>query len=127
MKTKATGLRVIALAFAIGAIGAIAQQNQVQAPMAAGMKMDDMADHKQMMAMHEQMMAEMQAMDAKMDQKVAAMNASKGNAKTNAIADVINEMVSQQKQMAAKMAGMHGQMMEHMEHPDGAMKGMEKK
>ena len=43
----------------------------------------------QMMAMHEQMMAD--------------MNAAKGTAKTNAIAAVINEMVSQQKQMMAKM------------------------
>jgi hypothetical protein len=53
------------------------------------------------------------------------MNAAKGAAKTNAIADVINEMVSQQKQMMARMATIHGQMMEHMAHPDGPMKGMD--
>ena len=89
-------------------------------------KMAGMGDQSmQMMAMHEQMMADMKAMDAKMDLKVAAMNAAKGPAKTNAIAAVINEMVSQQKQMMAKMATMHGQMMEHMAHPDGPMKGMD--
>jgi hypothetical protein len=75
--------------------------------------------------MHEQMMADMKASGAKMDLKVAAMNAAKGAAKTDAIAAVINEMVSQQKEMMAKMATMHGQMMGHMAHPDGQMKGMD--
>jgi hypothetical protein len=71
------------------------------------------------------MMTDMKAMDAKIDLKVAAMNAAKGTAKTDAIAAVINEMVLQQKQMMEKMATMHGQMMEHMAHPDGPMKGMD--
>jgi hypothetical protein len=71
------------------------------------------------------MMTDMKAMDAKIDLKVAAMNAAKGTAKTDAIAAVINEMVLQQKQMMEKMATMHGQMMEHMAHADGPMKGLD--
>src|SRR5689334_10307786 len=62
-----------------------------------------MSGNPQMMAMHNQMMADMKAMDASLDQKVAAMNAAKGRAKVDAMAAVINEMVSQHKQMMAKM------------------------
>jgi outer membrane protein TolC len=58
--------------------------------------------------------AERKAMDASLDLKVAAMNAAKGRAKIDATAAVINEMVSQQKQMMAKMMGMHEQMMKGM-------------
>ena len=128
MNLNVKSLRVIALAVVIGTTSALAQQ-AVAPPPHSEMKSGELAgmggQSMQMMAMHEQMMADMKAMDAKMDLKVAAMNAAKGPAKTNAIAAVINEMVSQQKQMMAKMATMHGQMMEHMAHPDGPMKGMD--
>jgi hypothetical protein len=120
--------RVIAFAVVIGTTSALAQQTAAPPPHSEMMsgKMAGMGDQSmQMMAMHEQMMADMKAMDAKMDLKVAAMNAARGTAKTNAIAAVINEMVLQQKQMMAKMSTMHGQMMEHMAHPDGPMKGMD--
>ena len=112
----------------IGTTSAFAQQAVAPPPHSKMMsgKMAGKGDQSmQMMAMHEQMMADMKAMDAKMDVKVAAMNAAKGSAKTDAIAAVINEMVSQQKQMMAKMATMHSQMMEHMAHPDAPMKGMD--
>jgi len=69
---------------------------------------------QQMMAMHNQMMADMKTMDTQLDQKVAAMNAAKGNAKIDAMAAVINEMVAQRKQMMAKMSSMQSQMMAHM-------------
>ncbi len=124
MNLNVKSLRAIGLAFAIGTTGALAQETTAPPPhseMMAGMG----AKQMQMMAMHEQMMADMKAMDAKMDVKVADMNAAKGTAKTNAIAVVINEMGSQQKQMMAKMAIMHAQMMENMAHPDGSMKGMD--
>ena len=128
MNLNVKSLRVIVLAVVIGTTSALAQQ-AVAPPPHSEMKSGELAgmggQSMQMMAMHEQMMADMKAMDAKMDLKVAAMNAAKGPAKTNAIAAVINEMVSQQKQMMAKMATMHGQMMEHMAHPDGPMKGMD--
>jgi hypothetical protein len=121
-------LQAIGLAVVFGTAGALAQVGTPPpqyGEMTSG-KMAGMGDQKmQMMAMHEQMMADTKAMDAKMDLKVAEMNAAKGAPKTNAIAAVINEMVSQQKQMMARMATIHGQMMEHMAHPDGPMKGMD--
>jgi hypothetical protein len=128
MNLNVKSLRVIALAAAIATTGALAQEPVAPAPHRETMsgKMAGMADQSmQMMAMHEQMMVDMKAMDAKMDLKVAAMNAAKGAAKTNAIAAVINEMVSQQKQMMARMATMHSQMMEHMASPGGPVKGMD--
>jgi 2-polyprenyl-3-methyl-5-hydroxy-6-metoxy-1,4-benzoquinol methylase len=89
-------------------------------------KMAGMGDQStKMMAMREKMMADMKANDARMDLKVAAMNAAEGTAKTDAIAAVINEMVSQQKQMMTNMDTMCKQMMEHMAHPDVPMKGMD--
>lgn len=119
-------LRAVALATALGVSGARAQQTEVKPAMHSGDAHSAMmADQKKMGAMHEEMMADMKAMDARLDAKVATMNAAKGMAKTNATADVVNEMVLQQKQMMAKMADMHNKMMENMAHPDGAMKGME--
>jgi hypothetical protein len=127
MKLNLKSLLVVAFAAVLGTASAIAQQAAVPPPHGeTSGKMAGMGDQgMQMMAMHEQMMADMKASGAKMDLKVAAMNAAKGAAKTDAIAAVINEMVSQQKEMMAKMATMHGQMMGHMAHPDGQMKGMD--
>jgi hypothetical protein len=67
--------------------------------------------HKGMAAHHDKMMAEMKAADAKLDALVAKMNAAKGNAKVEAMAGVINEMVSQRKMMRGQMQMMHEQMM----------------
>ena len=78
-----------AFAAALMAHGALAQENESKAGMPQG--------HMQMMAMHNQMMAEMKAMDANLDRKVTAMNAAKGRDKVDAMAAVINEMVSQHK------------------------------
>jgi len=64
--------------------------------------------------MHTQMMAEMKAMDSSLDQKVAAMNGAKGNAKVDAMAAVINEMATHRTQMTARMSGMQDHSMAHM-------------
>lgn len=120
MKLNVKVLTLIALAAALGTTGALAQQNQPKPAKPSGgaqsaMMGGKMADQcKQMMAMHNQMMADMKAMDASLDQKVAAMNAAKGNAKVDAMAAAINEMASQRKQMMAKMTSMRDQMMAHM-------------
>lgn len=108
-------LAAVALAAALMASGAFAQESEPKAGMQPG--------NMQMMAMHNQMMAEMKAMDASLDLKVAAMNAAKGRAKVDAMAAVINEMVSQHKQMMAKMMGMHEPMMTGVKD----MKGMDDK
>jgi len=120
MKLNVKALPLIALAAALCTAGALAQQNQPKPAKPSGgaqsaVMSGKMADQcKQMMAMHNQMMADMKAMDASLDQKVAAMNAAKGNAKVDATAAVINEMASQRKQMMAKMTSMQDQMMTHM-------------
>jgi len=54
---------------------------------------------------------------------VAAMNAAKGRDKVDSMAAVINEMVSQHKQMMAKMMGMHEPVMKDMKDMKD-MKGM---
>lgn len=72
------------------------------------------AECKEMMAKHQQMMAGMKAMDSRLDQKLAAMNAATGQAKVNAMAEVINEMVKQRRDRQEKMMAMHSGMMSHM-------------
>ena len=64
-----------------------------------------------MMKMHEQMMAEMKVGDAKLDALVKDMNAAAGDAKVNAVAAVVNELVRQHKAMHGHMGQMHEQMM----------------
>ena len=64
-----------------------------------------------MMKMHEKMMTEMHAADGRLDALVKTMNAAAGDAKTNAIAAVVSELVAQHKQMHTHMTEMHQQMM----------------
>lgn len=120
VRTTSRIIPVLALAAALAASGAFAQQSQPKAGKQpgsgqTGMMSGNMGDRcKQMMAMHSQMMADMKAMDASLDQKVIAMNAARGNAKVDAMAAVINEMATQRKQMVAKMSSMPDKMMAHM-------------
>lgn len=135
MKVKTTSrlVPVLALAAALTTSGGLAQQIPPKAGKQpgsgqSGMMSGNMGDHcKQMMTMHNQMMADMKAMDAGLDQRVAAMNAAKGNAKVDAMAAVINEMATQRKQMMAKTSSMRDQMMahmgEHMAQPGGTGMG----
>jgi hypothetical protein len=64
-----------------------------------------------MMKMHEQMMAEMTANRARLDTVVQQMNSASGNAKVDAIAVVVTELVRQQNTMQDRMGQMHEQMM----------------
>jgi hypothetical protein len=120
VKTISRILAVLALAAAVTATGVHAQQGQPKTGNQpgsgqSGMMSGNMGDRcKQMMTMHNQTMADMKALDASLDEKVAAMNTAKGNAKVDAMAAVINEMASQRKQMMAKMSSMRDQMMAHM-------------
>lgn len=81
-----------------------------------------------MMAKKQAMTAEMNAMDTQLDSLVAAMNAAKGNKRVDAVAAVVNELVTQRKAMRNEMATMEpmmmGHMMEHMRM--GMMEGMTK-
>lgn len=75
----------------------------------------------EMMKMHEQMMSEMKATDAKLDALAKGMNTATGNAKVNAVAAVVNELVTQHKAMRAHMDGMGQQMMQMMMGGRGGM------
>jgi len=72
------------------------------------------AECKNLMARRQQMMADMKAMDARLDEKLAIMNAAGGQAKVNAMADVITEMVTQRRERQQKMMAMQSRMMSHM-------------
>jgi hypothetical protein len=63
-----------------------------------------------MMKMHEQM--QMKAGDAKLDALVRGMNATTGNAKSDAAATVVNELVRQHRAKHEHMGRMHQQMMD---------------
>ena len=94
-------LVIVTLALGVTGFGfSVAEATQPQQP-----------NTQAMMKMHEQMMAEMKAGDAKLDALVKDMNDAKGDAKLNAIAAVVNELVQQHKTMHGRMGQMHQQMM----------------
>ncbi len=66
---------------------------------------------QEMMKMHERMMAEMKAADSKLDPLVKDMHAATGDAKVNAVAVLVTELVRQKKSMHDRMGQMHQQMM----------------
>ena len=86
----------------------------------------DMSAHcKAMMAEHEKMMAEMKTTDQRLDDLVGKMNAASGQAKVNAVATVVTEIVAQRKTMRDRMMQMHQRMMSHMgEHMQAGARSM---
>ena len=74
-----------------------------------------------MMKMHQQMLVEMKAGDAKLDELVKDMNAAAGEARIAAIAQVVNELVHQQKATHEHMGTMDQQMMMRMMMGGGGM------
>ena len=82
-----------------------------QAPSPQTVKPAAQAGMADMMKTHEKMMADMKAADDRLDALVNTMNAAAGDAKTNAIAAVVSELVAQHKLMHAHMTDMHQQMM----------------
>ena len=103
---------LVALAASAG-VFIIATSVGAQAPPAQGSQPRDQApsNMQDMMKMHEQMMAEMKAADSRLDALVTDMNAATGEAKVNAVAAVVTELVRQQKSMHERMGQMHQQMM----------------
>lgn len=105
------------------AAGAQAQTHQHAPP--AKPAADMPAACKAMKADHEKMMAETKAADARLDGLVTAMNAASGQAKADAAAAAVTELVAQRKAMRDGMAGMHRKMMGHtMEHMPGGKDSM---
>ncbi len=74
----------------------------------AVMSCEQMVEHRRIMQEH------MMLMDQKLDGLVATMNAATGDAKLQAMADVINAMVEQRTQMRNAMETMQPMMMQHM-------------
>jgi hypothetical protein len=73
-------------------------------------KLDASEKHPDRQAKHEKMIAERKAMDARLDEKLAVMNAAKGDQKLEAMAAVINELVSQRKEMRPNPGPRHKEM-----------------
>jgi hypothetical protein len=98
--------------YAIAQQGAASPSSPHEHPAATEGKMDAgmMEKHKEWQAQHEKMIAEMNAMDARLDEKLAAMNAAKGDQKVEAMAAVINELVTQRKAMRENCGAMHHRM-----------------
>ena len=61
---------------------------------------------QQRMAACQSLMSDMQAQDAKLAELGTKMNAATGEAKTDAIAAVVNELVQQREDMHRRMTGM---------------------
>ena len=73
-------------------------------------------------AMMQEMHASSKAMDDRLQQLVDEMNKAKGSAKVDRVAAVVNELVTQRKQMREQMMTMMPKMMGHMsQHMQGGM------
>lgn len=90
---------------------------QSQAPTASAQQ-PSASQMQDMMKMHEQMMVEMRAGNAKLEELVKQMNAAKGEAKVDATAAAVTELVRQHTAMIAHM----GEMSQHMMGGRGMMK-----
>jgi hypothetical protein len=64
-----------------------------------------------MQKMHDQMMADMKAEQQKLDELVKKMNSAKGDARVDAIAAIVTQMVEHHRGMAERMNMMHQHMM----------------
>lgn len=89
-----------------------------------------MKDCQAMMAERKQMHERMQAMDAKLGDMVDQMQEASGEDKTEALAAIVAELVTQRRQMHQKMWGHQAHMMQHMTTHmqamhSGMMEGME--
>jgi hypothetical protein len=113
MATRFSRAAFVVFVLVLGAtrLGFNAAQATPQTPPAQGATQPQPPGMPDMMKMHEQMMAEMKAGDARLDALVKDMNDAKGDAKVNAVAAVVSELVRQHKAMHGRMGQMHQQMM----------------
>jgi hypothetical protein len=74
-----------------------------------------------MVDMHQRMMAEMVAVDSKLDALVAKMNAATGEAKLQAIAELLTAIVEERTAMRSGMMQMQGQTGQTMQHMSQGM------
>ena len=115
MRVRITSL-IFGLLLVLGlTAGAQTQQPEHQHQQTTAKPSADMsAKCKAMMAEHEKMMADMKAADGRLDDLVARMNSASGQAKVDATAAAVTEIVAQRKTMRDRMMQMHQGMMAHM-------------
>jgi hypothetical protein len=113
---------LVALALAVPAV--FAQQPATPAP--AMQHHHGEGEPMECQAMMQKMQTSQKALDDKLEGLIAEMNKASGAAKVDRMAAVINELVSQRKQMHAQMMSMMPQMMEHSMHhmQSGMAEGM---
>jgi hypothetical protein len=98
---------------------------QMTMSMPADQKAAAMPDCAAMMQQRDTMQKHMAEMDAKLTTLVEDMNKTKGSAKVEKVAAVINELVAQRAMMQKQMMDMQPKMMEHMmQHMQSGMKVM---
>lgn len=118
MRMRITSL-ILGVLLVLG-VPAHAQTQQPQQQQTPAKPSADMAEKcKAMMAEREKMMAEMKAADQRLDDLVSKMNSASGQAKVDATAAALTEVVAERKTMHERMMQMHhgmmGHMMEHMQ------------
>ena len=118
---------VFMLAVLIMPCDLLAQQDKTQTPAASeGMKAQSAPEHPMSggrMKDRDERMSGMKEMDARLDEKVAAMDAAKGDEKVEAMAAVIKELVSQRKSMREHMMKMREMRKGKRGHMKGGMGG----
>ncbi len=67
-----------------------------------------------MMERQQKMMNEIGAMDARLDELIREMDAAQGDEKSEAVAEVVRELVWQRKQLREKTTKLHSDMMYHV-------------
>jgi hypothetical protein len=107
---------------ASGAAAAVQQQAHQEHQPTAEQQAELQKQEQQMMQMHQKMMADMKAMDDRLIALVATMKTATGDAKVDAITELVAAIVEQRTTMRDGMMGIHSQMMGHMmQHMAGGM------
>jgi hypothetical protein len=126
MRTRIQSLTLTSALLLALALGAQAQEPQHQYEQTPAKPSADMsAKCKAMMAEHEKMMAEIKTSDQRLDDLVTKMNAASGQAKVEATAAAVTEIVSQRKTMRERMMQLQQCMRSHMgEHMQAGPQSM---
>lgn len=117
-----------AILIAVLLAGVTAAQGQTAPPAGGrGQQPPTTVDETQaaaMMAERQKMMANMRAMDQKLNDLIAKIDSARGDdAKIEAIAAVVKQLVAQRTQMHSQMEGMQTRMMNHMTQHMMSMQG----
>lgn len=126
MATKICGFRNFALAIAVGALLFVGQSAVAQATDDNGSKqIKDMPQQCQsMLVKKKERMAKMREADTQLQQKLATMNKAQGQAKVEAMAALLTQLVNQRAEMREQMMSMSDDGMKHMMGHMGNLEAM---